>query len=93
MTTQQLYQKTINEEMSSSDFLWNVRRNPQYYNIINGLMSFEDTVNVLKGRGHIWENNEDSVVKPFNMIGVMRTLNEAKKPKKAQPHNSVWVFL
>lgn len=82
MTTQQLYQKTLNEQMTPSDFLWSVRRDPQYYNIINGLMSFDDTVKVLKGKGHIWQSNQESAVKPYDILGSFKSLNEAAKSKK-----------
>jgi hypothetical protein len=51
-------------------------------------MNYEDTVSVLKVKGHIWEPSQagSSVVKAFDFIGTMRSLNEAAetkaKPKK-----------
>jgi hypothetical protein len=80
MTTQQLYQKVINEQMSKSDFLWNVRRDDRFSSIVSNTMSFEDTVSVLKGKGHVWENNqESSAVRPFDFMGSMKALSEAAK--------------
>lgn len=80
MTTQQLYQKVINEQMSKSDFLWNVRRDDRFSSIVSNTMSFEDTVSVLKGKGHVWETNqESSAVRPFDFMGSMKALSEAAK--------------
>ena len=83
MTTQQLYQKVINEQMSKNDFLWNVRRDNNLSTFITNTMSFDDTVKVLKAKGHIAATEEVSAVRPFDFIGAMRTLNEAAAKKKA----------
>ena len=82
MTTQQLYQKVINEQMSKNDFLWNVRRDNNLSTFITNTMSFDDTVKVLKAKGHIAATEEVSAVRPFDFIGAMRTLNEAAAAKK-----------
>jgi len=80
MTTQQLYQKVINEQMTKNEFLWNVRRDDRFSSIITNTMSFEDTVSVLKGKGHVWSAEQEApAVRPFDFIGTMRALNEAAK--------------
>jgi len=83
MTTQKLYQKTLNEEMTPKEFLWHVRRNPQYSELITNTMSYEDTVSVLKAKGHIWESKEkENAVKSFDFIGTFKSLNEGYKKQK-----------
>ncbi len=83
MTTQQLYQNTLNEQISRSQFLWNVRRDPTYSNLITSTMTYEDTVKVLKSKGHIWDKESSSSVKTFDFLGTMRKLNEsASTPKQ-----------
>ena len=82
MTTQQLYQKVISEQMTKTDFLWNVRRDNNLSSLITNTMSFDDTVKVLKGKGHIAATEEVSAVRPFDFIGAMRSLNEAATAKK-----------
>ncbi len=78
MTTQQLYQKVLNEQMTQSEFLWAVRRNPMYSDVLTNTMSYEDTVNKLKGKGHIFEPNAKSEVKKgFNFFSAFKALNEA----------------
>lgn len=80
MTTQQLYQKVINEQMTKNEFLWNVRRDDRFTSIVTNTMSFEDTISVLKGKGHVWENSQEApAVRPFDFIGSMRSLSEAAK--------------
>lgn len=82
MTTQQLYQKVIKEELSKSDFLWQVRRDPAYQNDLTGAMSYEDTVKKLKAKGHIWDNQKTGEVKQgFNFFSAFKALNEAKEQK------------
>jgi hypothetical protein len=81
MTTQTLYQKTLNEQMTQSDFLWTVRRDPNYSGILTNTMTFEDTVKTLKNKGFIWDNKE-SEVKSFDFIGTMKSLNEGAKKQK-----------
>jgi hypothetical protein len=80
MTTQQLYQKVLNEQMTKVDFLWNVRRDENLSSFITNTMSYDDTVNVLKSKGYVWGNSEQlSAVKAFDFIGAMKSLNEAAK--------------
>lgn len=83
MTTQNLYQKTLNEEMSPSQFLWHVRRDPQYSSIITNTMSFEDTISCLKSKGFIWETaNQGSNIKPMDFLGSFKRLTEAATKKQ-----------
>lgn len=83
MTTQQLYQKTLNEQITPNEFLWSVRKDPQYGSILNNLMSYEDTVSVLKAKGYISDSNSTPTeVKSFDLIGSIRSLNEAAKKQK-----------
>jgi len=83
MTTQNLYQKTLNEEMSPSQFLWHVRRDPQYSSIITNTMSFEDTINCLKTKGFIWEaKDQSSNIKPMDFLGSFKKLTEAATKKQ-----------
>ena len=83
MTTQNLYQKTLNEEMSHSQFLWHVRRDPQYSSIITNTMSFEDTINCLKTKGFIWETaDQGSNIKPMDFLGSFKKLTEAATKKQ-----------
>lgn len=78
MTTQQLYQKVLNEQMTKNEFLWSVRRNPMYQDVLTNTMSFEDTVSKLKGKGHIYEPSSDSQVKKgFNFFSAFKALNES----------------
>ena len=80
MTTQQLYQKVINEQMSKTEFLWNVRRDDRLTSIVSNIMSFEDTISVLKGKGHVWDASQEApATRPFDFIGTMKSLNEASK--------------
>ena len=80
MTTQQLYQKVINEQMSKNEFLWNVRRDDRFSSIVTNTMSYEDTISVLKGKGHVWDANQEApAARPFDFVGAMKSLNEASK--------------
>ena len=80
MSTQQLYQKVINEQMSKTEFLWNVRRDDRLTSIVSNIMSFEDTISVLKGKGHVWDASQEApATRPFDFIGTMKSLNEASK--------------
>ena len=73
MTTQQLYQKVINEQMSKTEFLWNVRRDDRLTSIVSNIMSFEDTISVLKGKGHVWDASQEApATRPFDFIGTMK---------------------
>jgi len=81
MTTQQLYQKVIKEEMSKSDFLWHVRRNPAYQDSLTSTMSYEDTVSKLKGKGHIWDAQKAEVKQGFNFFSAFKALHEGAKQK------------
>lgn len=83
MTTQTLYQKTLNEQMTPAEFLWHVRRDPQYNSIVTNTMSYEDTVNCLKSKGYIWDSKkEENSIKPFDLIGTIRSLNEGTIKKQ-----------
>ena len=83
MTTQQIYQKTLNEELTHNDFLNVVRRDPQYSNVLTNVMSFEDTVKSLKAKGYIWDSSsESSAVKPLDFLGSFKSLNEAATKKQ-----------
>lgn len=87
MTTQQLYQKVIKEELSKSDFLWQVRRNPEYSSFLTPMMSFDDTINTLKAKGHLSNVGASSEVKKgYNFFSAFKalheSLNEAKKKDK-----------
>lgn len=83
MTTQTLYQKTLNEQMTPAEFLWHVRRDPQYNSIVTNTMSYEDTVNCLKSKGYIWDSKkEENSIKPFDLIGTIRSLNEGTTKKQ-----------
>ena len=78
MTTQQLYQKVLNEEMSQSEFLWHVRRNPMYNDSLSNMMSYEDTISKLKGKGHISNPNPKSEIKHgFNFFNAFKAMNES----------------
>ena len=79
MTTQQLYQKVINEQMTQNEFLYNVRRDTTVNGILTNTMSYEDTIKVLKAKGHVWDQNTSSDVKGFDFIGTMKSINEAAK--------------
>lgn len=82
MTTQQLYQKVLKEEMSKSEFLWHVRRNPLYNDSLTNTMSFEDTVSKLKGKGHVWDSeNKAEVSQGYNFFSAFKALNEGAKQK------------
>lgn len=81
MTTQQLYQKVLNEEMSQSDFLWSVRRDSNINASLSNIMSFDDTVLALKGKGFIWESVEGDAIKPLDFLGSFKALAEANKLK------------
>ena len=81
MTTQQLYQKVLNEEMSQSDFLWRVRRDSNINASLSNIMSFDDTVLALKGKGFIWESVEGDTIKPLDFLGSFKALAEANKLK------------
>lgn len=83
MTTQQLYQKTLNEQVSKQEFLNSVRKDPQYYNVLTNVMSFDDTIKVLKGKGYIWEASEEgSNIKPIDFLGSFKALNESSTKKQ-----------
>lgn len=83
MTTQQIYQKTLNEELTHNDFLNLVRRDSQYSNILTNVMSFEDTVKSLKAKGYIWDKiSEDSAIKPLDFLGDFKNLSEAAAKKQ-----------
>jgi hypothetical protein len=85
MTTQQLYQKVLNEQMTRSEFLWHVRRNPEYQDMITNTMSFEDTVSKLKGKGHLsTNNNSGGMSKGFNFFSAFKALNESLTEGKKQ---------
>ena len=81
MTTQQLYQKVINEQMSHEEFLWNVRRDTRVNGILTNTMSYEDTVGVLKSKGYIWENVQGEEVAKMDFLGSFKALNEENKLK------------
>lgn len=82
MTTQQLYQKVLKEEMSKSEFLWHIRRNPLYQDSITNTMSYDDTVSKLKGKGHVWNAEEKSEVKQgYNFFSAFKALHEGAKQK------------
>lgn len=82
MTTQQLYQKVLKEEMSKSEFLWHIRRNPLYQDSITNTMSYDDTVSKLKGKGHVWNTEEKSEVKQgYNFFSAFKALHEGAKQK------------
>ena len=81
MTTQQLYQKVINEQMSHQEFLWNVRRDTRVNGILTNTMSYEDTVGVLKSKGYIWENVQGEEVAKMDFLGSFKALNEENKLK------------
>jgi hypothetical protein len=82
MTTQQLYQKVIKEEMSKSEFLWHVRRSPLYQDSLTNTMSYDDTVTKLKGKGHVWDSQEKSEIKQgYNFFTAFKSLQEAAKKK------------
>jgi len=83
MTTQNLYQKTLSEQMTPNEFLWHVRRDPQYTNILTNVMSFEDTIKSLKSKGYIWETTQtENLIKPTDFIGSFKKLNEAASKKQ-----------
>ena len=83
MTTQNLYQKTLNEEMSHSQFLWHIRRDPQYTDIITNTMSYEDTVTCLKSKGYIWETQkQESNIKSVDFLGSFKQLMEGANKKQ-----------
>ena len=78
MTTQQLYQKVLNEQMTESEFLWHVRRNPTYNDMLTNMMSYKDTVTKLKGRGHISDPNKKSEIKTgYNFFSAFKSLQES----------------
>ena len=82
MTTQQLYQKVLNEQMTQSEFLWNVRRDTNYQSLLTNTMNYSDTVSVLKSKGYIWDKKlEQGGFKSFDFIGSFKALNEAAKQK------------
>ncbi len=82
MTTQQLYQKVIKEELSKSDFLWQVRRNPEYTSFLTPMMSFEDTISSLKAKGHLSTVGGSSEIKSgYNFFSAFKALHEGKKQK------------
>ena len=82
MTTQQLYQKVLKEEMSKSEFLWHIRRNPLYQDSITNTMSYDDTVSKLKGKGHVWNAEQKSEVKQgYNFFSAFKALHEGAKQK------------
>ena len=81
MTTQQLYQKVLNEQMTQKEFLWTVRRDTVVNDMLTNTMSFEDTVSVLKAKGFISESNEESQVKSYDFLGTFKSLLEAKTNK------------
>jgi hypothetical protein len=82
MTTQQLYQKVLKEEMSKSEFLWHIRRNPLYQDSITNTMSYDDTVSKLKGKGHLWNAEQKSEVKQgYNFFSAFKALHEGAKQK------------
>jgi hypothetical protein len=81
MTTQQLYQKVINEQMTPQEFLWNVRRDLRVNGILTNTMSYEDTVGLLKSKGYIWENVKGEEVAKLDFLGSFKALNEANKLK------------
>jgi hypothetical protein len=83
MTTQQLYQKVLNEQMTESEFLWHVRRNPTYNDMLTNTMSYKDTVSKLKGKGHISEPSSNSEIKQgFNFFTAFRSLQESHSESK-----------
>lgn len=85
MTTQQLYQKVLKEEMSKSEFLWHIRRNPLYQESITNTMSYDDTVSKLKGKGHVWEAQPKSEIKQgYNFFSAFKALQESLTEGKKQ---------
>lgn len=85
MTTQQLYQKVLNEQMTESEFLWHVRRNPMYNDMLTNMMSYKDTVTKLKGKGHISELKQQSEIKTgYNFFSSFKSLQESHTESKKQ---------
>jgi len=85
MTTQQLYHKVLNEQMTESEFLWHVRRNPMYNEMLTNTMSYKDTVSKLKGKGHISEPNTQSEIKTgYNFFSTFKALQESLTEGKKQ---------
>lgn len=55
-TTQELYISVLKEEITPKDFLYQVRKDPKLSQWITPLLSYEDSVKILKNKGIINEN-------------------------------------
>jgi len=92
MTPQQLYQKVLNEEMSQSQFLFQIRRDEELSSFITNTNTYDQTIVQLKNRGHIFDINE-AKEESFDLLGSIKVLTEAtKKPKLDQDHANDYEF-
>lgn len=92
MTPQQLYQKVLNEEMSQSQFLFQIRRDEGLSSFITNTNTYDQTIVQLKNRGHIFDINE-AKEETFDLLGSIKVLTEAtKKPKLDQDHANDYEF-
>lgn len=92
MTPQQLYQKVLNEEMSQSQFLFQIRRDDGLSSFITNTNTYDQTIVQLKNRGHIFDINE-AKEETFDLLGSIKVLTEAtKKPKLDQDHANDYEF-
>lgn len=92
MTPQQLYQKVLNEEMSQSQFLFQIRRDDGLSSFITNTNTYDQTIVQLKNRGHIFDINE-AKEESFDLLGSIKVLTEAtKKPKLDQDHANDYEF-
>ena len=92
MTPQQLYQKVLNEEMSQSQFLFQIRRDEGLSSFITNTNTYDQTIVQLKNRGHIFDINE-AKEESFDLLGSIKVLTEAtKKPKLDQDHANDYEF-
>lgn len=81
MTTQELYQKVINGQMTKNEFLYEIRRDIRYSNLITNTLTFDDTVNILKNKQYIWENfSADTEDNAFNFFASLKSINEEDSP-------------
>ena len=56
MTTQELYLSLLKEETTKNDFMYQIRRDPKLSYCITPLLSYEDSIQILKNKGIITEN-------------------------------------
>ena len=92
MTPQQLYQKVLNEEMSQSQFLFQIRRDEGLSDFITNTNTYDQTITQLKHRGHIFDLQE-AADDTFDLLSSVKILTEAtKKPKLDQDHANDYEF-